>query len=180
MTSPEEDFWIEMSVMEISTQANFAALAYANVDMKADLSNDIVFSSIHSFLSHCAMISKMLKAESVGRSIGEVLGIPAGSMIHERRFRNHLEHYDKRLQTWIRDFGLNRLIGLNNIGPKRRVAVRNAVLIRHYDPETSVFTFIDTDFDLSAMYDEAINIKNIADQWIIQRNARRAARRLAI
>src|SRR4029450_10412601 len=57
----ERDLWIEISIREISTQARFADGAYGNLDPKA-AGTETVFYSIHSFLSHCAMVSKMLKA----------------------------------------------------------------------------------------------------------------------
>jgi hypothetical protein len=169
MPSPEEDFWIKMSVKEISTQVDFANLAYANLtrhDLTLDLRHDVLFSSIHSFLSNCAIISKMLKACKETTSIGDELDIPADSPIHQRRFRNHLEHYDERLQSRIRDVGLKLLVGRYRIGSKSKIRNPNVVFIRHYDPATSIFTFIDDEIVLSAMHVEAMRIKEIADQWI--------------
>ena len=78
----EKDFWIEMSIREIWTQAHFAELAYQNIDPKAAGGTDAVFSSIHSFLSHCAIVSKMLSAkdqETPPKSIGDILGITKSS-----------------------------------------------------------------------------------------------------
>src|SRR3989344_2385565 len=95
--------WIEMSVREISTQAHFADISFSNIDVKAARNNDLVFSSIHSFLSHCAIISKLLKAQddATSETIGGFLGIDDASVIHKRKFRNGLEHYDKELKEWI-------------------------------------------------------------------------------
>src|SRR3989344_4518779 len=59
----EKDFWIEMSIREIHTQAHFAELSFSNIDVKAMKGTDLVFSSIFSFLSHCAIVSKMIKPE---------------------------------------------------------------------------------------------------------------------
>src|SRR3989344_2204649 len=74
----EKDLWVEMSIREIWTQAHFAEIAYSHIDPKAASGNDAVFSSIHSFLSHCAMVSKMLSAsddDNPPKLIGDVLGI---------------------------------------------------------------------------------------------------------
>ena len=62
MARTEKDFWIEMSIREIWTQSHFAEIAFRNIDPKVAKGTDGVFSSIHSFLSHCANVSKMLKA----------------------------------------------------------------------------------------------------------------------
>jgi hypothetical protein len=123
-----------------------------------------VFSSIHSFLSHCAMMSKMLRGRFETVSIDDVLDIAQDSIIHERKFRDDLEHYYSRLKNWIREYGLRRVIGTYNIG--RRDKFRGVLLIKHYDPSECIFTFVGEDFDLEAMHGEAIRIKEIADRCI--------------
>jgi hypothetical protein len=112
----EKDFWVEMSVREIQTQCHFAQLAYRNLDPKAN--SDAVFSSIHSFLTHCAMVSKLLRAKADSLTIEDVLKVSTTLKIHDRSFRNHLEHYDERLQKWIKEKGPNAMIANHNIGPK--------------------------------------------------------------
>jgi hypothetical protein len=165
----EKDLWVEMSIREILDQAHFAEIAFSHIDPKAAQGNDAVFSSIHSFLSHCAMISKMLAAKDDSippKSIGVVLGIADNSLIHQRRFRNHLEHYDERIKKWIRKFAAGANIGKHNIGPKSAIQGPNMIFVSHYDPYSHVFTFIDEDFDLSALDTEVKRINNIADEWI--------------
>jgi hypothetical protein len=144
----EKDFWIEMSIREIWTQCHFAERAFANLDAKAVSNTDVVFSSIHSFLSHSAMVSKLLRARDEVATIGDVLGISSSSDIHNRTFRNHLEHYDERLKNWIQEKGTNKAIGTYNIGPKPALQVPNIVFVGHYDPATTTFTFVDEDLDL--------------------------------
>ena len=165
----EKDLWVEMSIREIWTQAHFAEIAFSHIDPKAANGNDAVFSSIHSFLSHCAMISKMLAAtddSNPPKSIGDVLSMPTTSIVHQRVFRNHLEHYDERLKDWIKQLGANSMIGTYNIGPKTAIQIPNMVFVSHYDPNTRTFTFVNDDFDLSAMATEVQRIKGIADNWV--------------
>jgi hypothetical protein len=165
----EKDLWIEMSVREISTQAHFAEISYRHIDPKAEIGTDLVFSSIHSFLSHCAIVSKMLAAKDEDNpavSIGQVLGISERSLIHKRRFRNNLEHYDERLKSWIREHGVNSNIGTYNIGPKEQFQIANTVIVSHYDPNTKTFTFVNEDFDLEALYNEVGRIKRLAHVWV--------------
>lgn len=165
----EKDLWVEMSIREIWTQAHFAEIAYTHIDPKATNGNDAVFSSIHSFLSHCAMVSKILAATDDGnppKSIGDVLKVQSTSVVHQRIFRNHLEHYDERLKEWIRQFGVNSMIGTYNVGPKSSVQAPNMVFVSHYDPSTETFTFVNDDFDLAAMHAEVQKIKTLADNWV--------------
>ena len=165
----EKDFWVEMSIHEVWTQAHFAEIAYSHIDPKVAVGNDAVFSSIHSFLSHCAMISKMLVANDDGnpaKSIGSVLNIADNSMIHERKFRNHLEHFDERIKRWIGKFAAGANIGTYNIDPKSAIQIPGMIFVSHYDPNTHTFTFIDEGFDLSRLYGEVKRIKGIAYEWI--------------
>ncbi len=165
----EKDFWIEMSIREIWTQAHFAQISFNNIDSKATLTTDLVFSSIHSFLSHCANVSKLLKAENDELPkiiIGDIISVPKKSVIHDRTFRNHLEHYDERLKKWIREKGLNSAIGTYNIGPKSAFNVEGMVLVSHYDDTTKIFTFVDEDVNLTDLYNEVTDIKLKADNWV--------------
>ena len=163
----EKDLWVEMSIREIWTQTHFAEIAYKNIDPKSKKGIDAVFSSIHSFLSHCANVSKMLEAkdDDAEKTIGDILNISKSSVIHERKFRNHLEHYDERLKKWIQK-SKNKSIGTYNIGPKSAIKMPNMIFVSHYDPNTSTFTFVDEDFNLGVLYEEVKRIKNLADDWV--------------
>lgn len=170
MNKTEQDYWVEMSIGEILTQAKFAKIAYMNIDPKAEEGVDSVFSSIHSFLSHCASMSKLLKAKNgeteSSQSIGAVLKIDDISMIHDREFRNNLEHYDERIRRWIRKFALGANVGTYNIGPKKSFQVSNMIFVSHFDPTTGLFTFIDKDLLLSDLFKESQRIMGIADRWM--------------
>lgn len=164
-----KDFWIIMSIREISTQAHFAKIAYKNINPKTVKGTDAVFSSIHSFLSHCANVSKMLKAiddENPSKTIGDILGVSKNSNIHKRKFRNCLEHYDKELKKWIKNKKNNSSIGTYNIGPKSAIQSNDMILVNHYDPTDDTFTFVNKDFNLNIMHKEVSKIKTVADKWI--------------
>jgi len=38
------------------------------------------------------------------KSIGDILGIDTTSLVHNRKFRNHLEHYDEKLSITSKGF----------------------------------------------------------------------------
>jgi len=164
----EKDLWFEMSIREISTQAHFARLAFANIDRKAIGGTDGVFSSIHSFFSHCAMVSKMLRAnyQKDSKTIGMILKISDASPIHKRKFRNSLEHYDQELKKWIKKKGVNISIGTYNVGPKSMIKVPNMVFVSHYDVNSNTYTFVEQDVSLNTLHSEVKRIKNKADEWV--------------
>lgn len=169
----KSDLWVEMSIREISTQSLFAQMAYNNLRSEK-ITTDVVFFSIHSFLSHTAIISKLLKAKNAfGNNetmIGTILQHPIDSVVHKRTFRNHLDHYDERLREWIKKYGATVNIGTYNIGPKSMVqaiaGMTDFVYISHYDPATGVVTFVDDDFNLNLLSAEVSKIKILADTWV--------------
>ncbi len=172
-TTTVKDLWIEMSIREILTQAHLAELSYRNLALRAG--TDAVFSSIHAFLAHCANVSEMLAAgdgENPLKTIGDVLEVSEESCIHKRRFRNHLAHYDERLKEWISTKGNDAKISAINAGPKARLQIPGRSLVSHYDPDRKTFTFMDDDFDLSLLCDEAIKIKWQAEIWVKRIEAR--------
>ena len=163
------DYWIEMSIREVWTQSHFAEIAYDHIDPKAARGTDLVFSSIHSFLSHSAMVSKMLLSKSEdpsSKSIGDILEIPITSLVHNRKFRNHLEHYDERLKKWITKAAIGKSIGTYNVGPKSMISIPNMIFVSHYDPTNDTFTFVDEDFDLGELNIEIEKINRLADEWV--------------
>jgi hypothetical protein len=164
-----ESFWIDLSIREIFSQARYADLAYSDVVRKAELLEDGLFSSIQAFLSHCAMISKMLKRrynKLEGRSIGDMLGISDNSFIHRRQFRDYLEHYDEKLLCWIKQLHQIGFPYLDGTRQNNAIGDQNITHIRNYDRATCTLTLVGEDFDLSAMHAEATRIKEIADRWI--------------
>ena len=163
--------WTRLSISEVSTQCKFALLAWSNLDVKALEDHDTAFSSAHSFLSHAANISKLLRTndiETSGRtgSIGIELLVSDDSIIHDRRLRNNLEHYEERLKGWIRAKGVHANIGLYNLGPKSAIGIPNFVHVTNYDSQKKIFTFVDEDFDLAQIACEIIEIQSIANSWL--------------
>jgi hypothetical protein len=175
------DKWLEMSVREIWTQCKFAVIAFDNLTAKGQRGTDLTFSSAHSFLSHAANVSKLLKATDiaspfVGGVVGDELGIPESSPVHDRRLRNNLEHYDERLQKWIAEQGPRANIGTYNIGPRSAIQIPGMVFVTHYDPTTKTFTFVNEDFDLTALDGEIRRIQAAADTWVGRIEAARRTR----
>lgn len=163
----KKDMWMEMSIREISTQCHFAELSFNK--LPAATGTDDIFMSIHSFLSHCAMVSKMLKSKfepNDSESIGDILKISLSSIIHTRDFRNHLEHYDERLRDWIDKYPEDITIATYNSVPKTMIKGGNVVFVNNYDPLTKMYTFVDEDFDLKPLASEVTRIRELADNWV--------------
>ena len=171
-----KDLWIEMAVSEICTQSKFALIAFNNIARGVtEHSTDIVFMCIHSFLAHCANISKMLKPDGKAKkkhlaTIGGIMNISENSPIHQRNIRGHLEHYDERLKGWIEALPDGAIIGTYNIGSRKMLGP--LFFVKHYDPTDRHFTFVNKDYDLQVLADEANRIGSIADSWVSEWRSR--------
>lgn len=105
------------------------------------LAQSEVFRSIHSLLTHASNVSRLLwpsrpkdsKAER-GRILRKALGIPDDDYpLKSRRLRDHLEHFDERLDEW-QETSAGRTFVQDNIGPWGSVAgVDELDVMRWYD-----------------------------------------------
>lgn len=90
---------------ELKTQIEFAKLSFHNFRQAYD--NTIIpntFMYIHHFLIHISNIDKILDVRN-NPFRKKILGehIPKFNLKEFRRVRNHLEHFDERLDEWIKN-----------------------------------------------------------------------------
>jgi hypothetical protein len=86
--------------------------------------NSEVFRALHSFLTHTANISRLLfpsrkkdrYAQQRGKKLRDALSVDDSSPIADRSLRDHLEHYDERLDQWAQTAqGRTKSIATDNI-----------------------------------------------------------------
>lgn len=169
----EDELLREVGIRAISTECTFAETAFRNIDRKAQADNDMLFSSIHSFLSHCANVSKLLRSSYLvvnGQTIEQVLAVSEQSEIHDRWFRNSLDHYDERLAEWINEMGSSNksLILDYNVGPLDALGVDldTAVVVRHYDRDLYRLNLLGRAINLHTLLEESRRIRTAADTWL--------------
>ena len=158
--------------MEIGSQSLFAEAAFQNISKKGEGNVILTFSSIHSFLSHCANISKILWSngeggirETVGENIASLLGIEESSPIKDMSFRNDFEHYDERLVRWVRN-ALQKKEGYSIVDYTMNPIVRdNTLYLRTYDPDKKIYTSINRNLDLGILYQELLRVRALAAQY---------------
>lgn len=161
----------EMTIREVSTQCTFAIKAYDNINAKAG-NTDVVFSSIHSFLSHCRNIWRLLENTKLSqdvqpKTIRELLSVSKSSPLGNTGLRNMLEHYDKELYKWIKGMAGTSLIRDFNVFPNDTItAPDGSVWLRHYDPDKDEFSMLGTALRLGPMAEESKRIRQQADTWV--------------
>ena len=88
---------------EIVLQAKIAERAAERLYKASDEID--VWSSIQSILIATANVSKILwpseRYKGRGERIRELLKVENDNIISDRKFRNHLEHYDERIEEWF-------------------------------------------------------------------------------
>jgi predicted DNA-binding protein YlxM (UPF0122 family) len=159
-------------VGEVSLQCQFAAFAYA--DFRSALAaheQGRVFFSVHAFLSHAANVSKFFwpsrkASKSRGEFLREELNIDNNSPIRLRNFRNHLEHYDERLEDWASSSQRKNIVD-RNIMPRNAISgIDPEDFHRNLDPQTLKFYFRGEDYDLSAIAEALEQTRGRAQDWL--------------
>lgn len=120
--------------------------------------NSEVFRALHSFLTHTANISRLLfptgqkgdVAQERGIHLREVLDVDDNSPISDRSLRNHLEHYDERLDKWAQSVsGATKSIATDNIHPKGMGPnVPPSSTLRTYLTDSREFYFMGSTYEL--------------------------------
>lgn len=127
-------------------------------------SNQEIFRTLHSLLTHASNVSKLLwPAPSQGESKGKFksprsiraeelrkfLGLPENNHpLKSRSIRNHLEHFDERLDQWQKNSVRKNFIQ-DNIGPLGSIGdFDEGDIMRWYDPATKQMIFCGESFDI--------------------------------
>lgn len=142
---------------------------------QASLFRSEVFRAIHSFLAHTSNVSLLLwpplpkrgNGESVkayerrlatkqpvirSRALRAEFGLPDEHLLKNRRLRDHLEHFDERLDEWRCTSGVHKNFCNDYIGAAEgTVGLKTTEIMRWFDPSTRSFTFGGEMFDLQAL-----------------------------
>ncbi|HEX7724132.1 MAG TPA: hypothetical protein VF438_00100 [Candidatus Paceibacterota bacterium] len=179
-----QDYLVIQAKREVGIQALYALRASQNIYVKSEKDKPFVMSSVHSLLTHCANISKLLWSplprkgnknikSILGVDLAEALGIKETDfpLIRSRIFRDSLDHFDERLVEWIeKAFPTTPgkpQISVTDLVVGRAVSGPNMMNVRHYDPDTHVFTFMDDQLNLEDLKNELLKIQEIVGGPII-------------
>jgi hypothetical protein len=160
-------------IKEVRAQAAGMRIAVARLDealqaAPAEFSDDVFWHDVHAALSCAAMVSKVLwggpknpPPEVVARRtrIRVRLGVPDGSVVHDRFVRNGFEHFDERVETWWQE-DPNHNIADRSIGPRDRtiVGLPEGSFMHWFDPESQVVYVVKDSVNLRALFDAVTEI----------------------
>ena len=134
------------------------------------------------FLQHTSATSRLLwppgssdkmrreRANDRGDHLRISLGIQGDHVLRSRRLRDHLEHYDQRIDDWA-ETSPNKNIVDNMIGPRSTIggdAIKDTDIMRLYDPSTKKFVFRGESFDVQELVNGVIYIRDRAIRRLVE------------
>lgn len=153
---------------EIQRNCDLALLAHKDIlkfldsikpDDKETL--DRFWLSTESFLITVANISKILwpsppigselppEVSSRREALRELLSVDDSSPLKQKKFRNHFEHYDFRIEKYAKDYEDITIVD-SNIGPiDSVVSGANNVVMRNFDTDKFVLRFRDEEYSIN-------------------------------
>jgi hypothetical protein len=144
-----------------------------------------LFRSLHSFLTHAGVVSRLLwpsmptkrrdedranydlrKAQAVnrGKQVRLALGLPDEQPGGHRTLRDHLEHFDERLDEWVLTSRRNTFTDYCVGPPSLMFGLGRSDVMRWFDPTAGSFYFRGERFDLSALLTWVNEVRGRAEQ----------------
>ncbi len=116
-----DSFLMSVFITEVETQCAFALRAIEQLRRSlATQDSKAVFFYAQASLSSAGNVSKLLWPPSPmipdrGKKLRESRGISDDSPVAPRRFRNHFEHFDERLEEWAMTSKRRNLVDIDLI-----------------------------------------------------------------
>ncbi len=144
-----------------------------------------VFRQMHSLLTHASNVSRMfwppmpkqrknetdedfekrlVSIDKVvrGRVLKTEFEIDDSNPLKNRALRDHLEHYDERLDHWRNNSTYKNIVS-DTIGPPNAIVGPEATdMMRWFDPTRNVFMFRGEEYDIQSIATATDNILSIA------------------
>jgi hypothetical protein len=148
----------QIYIQEAKTQAEFARRCYEAFQEAERVSavRDVFF-HLHHFLVHASNIDRILDTKS-GTDRHTILAghvdLSGIDLKPFRRLRNHLEHFDERLDRWVHEFDGHAFFDMNIMTGAKGFPEK--AFLRDLDGET--FKFLGEDYNMTNLYQIVLEI----------------------
>lgn len=148
----------QIYIREAKTQAEFARRCYESFQEAERVSAvPDVFFHLHHFLVHASNLDRILDAKS-GTDRHTILAghidLSDIDLKPFRRLRNHLEHFDERLDRWVREFDGHAFFDMNIMTGAKGFPEK--AFLRALDGEA--FRFHGEDYNMTELYKTVLEI----------------------
>jgi len=173
-----EKFTRTIFLNEVVIQCRFALMSMSNLRAALRRGDTIwVFHSAHSFLIFVANVSKLFwpdrktiykqpDARTRGDELRRELEVTQKTPIKDRKFRNHFEHYDDRIQEWAASSVRRNYADMNIMPPGAISGIDINDFMRNLEPNTLTLTFhgesynlLDAESEIKRIFSRACTIR---------------------
>lgn len=163
-----------MFLVQLQFQCHVVVTSAKEVDVGvAAHDSGRVFVHLQSLLNAAASISKVCWGQSGRRANGrggirQAIGVSDDSSLREVSARNHLEHFDERLEdVWWPNSTTHRAADLSvgPIGVIYKIAPQDR--LRYFDPTTGDLYYFGEHFNIRAITEEARRLQPAIDDAIL-------------
>lgn len=170
-----QQFNEQVYLSELLQQCCYAELSHRDLQRAIAARNLFaVFHATHGMLTHLSAISRLLwppkssGAQSLARGdyLRKTIEIADAHPLHDRTLRNHLEHFDERLDEFLVARGTGNMID-NIVGSPRAIggsSFKDSDVLRAYDPSTGEMWFRGERFELGELYASMDTVKKRASE----------------
>lgn len=143
---------VKVYIQEAATQIDFAKRSYESYK-NAHTMDDIpsIFLYVHHFLIHATNIDKLLDVDPDsfrGKIISSEIDFTGIDLKPFRRLRNHLEHFDERLDDWVKNYDGHAFFDMNLVTGTKGFPQK--AYLRALDGD--IFKFHGEDYNLTELY----------------------------
>jgi hypothetical protein len=162
---------------ELGDECEFALLSLQEMNRAFKERNRTVrfFRCAQDFLQHSGAISRIFwpppsagaRAKARGAHLKQALGVTDCHPLEKRSLRNHLEHFDERIDDWA-ESSVNRTIADRIIVPRRQImsTITETDIFRMFESDTRHYIFRGEEFDMQALYDGVQDIQRRVRQRV--------------
>ncbi|MDW0180132.1 MAG: hypothetical protein QOA14_01510 [Nitrososphaeraceae archaeon] len=159
----------EHFLYELKNQCNFAIQGYNDfVSAYNNRSSDRMWSSLELFLIAAAKISIIFwtsdpKYAKRGEELRKHLSVNDTVAFKTRAPRNHLEHFDERLDDWYVSYSHHNLMD-RVVFPETTFATGNFDYLRAFFTRRFVFRFLNNEYEIKPISDSIVELLSKVDK----------------
>jgi len=148
----------QIYIQEAKTQVEFACRCYEAFQEaeRVSAATDVFF-HLHHFLVHASNLDRILDAKPGTDRHTILIGhvdLTGIDLKPFRRLRNHLEHFDERLDRWVSEFDGHAFFDMNIVTGAKGFPEK--AFLRALDGET--FKFLGEDYNMTDLYHTVLEI----------------------
>ncbi|TAJ79280.1 hypothetical protein EPO44_19425 [bacterium] len=155
----------QVYIQEALSQVEFAKRCYALYRKALERRSDVteIFLQVHHFVVHASNIDKIIDAKpgsDRATILGNCIDFTGVNLKPFRRLRNHLEHFDERLDMWVANYDGHAFLDMNLVTGSKGFPKK--AFLRALDGDA--FKFHGEDYSLTELYTEILKIEKLLSE----------------